>query len=820
MQQEGHLRIEGYLAHKWGLGNTLPDEHLYSRNYQSFDQSDVFLSIDNNGTLRTATTFDHEIDSDLSITIRATDNDYFSYDKNFTLLITNVQEADLDKDGIEDTLDEDIDGDGVSNRNEIVFGTNPWDYKSVNEPPLFRLQTEKLNIKENQPSGTLVGSIEAFDSENSEMLRYSMPPLYPKKIVPMAWLDSTDTETLEMDENGRVWRWKNKADLRHDFVQLEPNNRPGLGNHKQHKVIDFSGNDFLHSEGSFPVRKNFSIFMIAGINEIDSQTDSIVSFDSCNEGASFQFDSLANNGFRGRFSNTGMAQNHAFFDKSQMGTVLYELIFNWDEQLIQCFLNGNNKGKILYSEPPGNHHVFRIFADSELNQFPKGFVGEVMFFDHAIAAENRKQVESYLGNKWELILHDPVLPHLFELKPDGTLYTTSELDYERDSNYTISVTVSDDQNLTTERKFVITVENQIEDADEDGVEDFYDPDDDNDGLLDEADPDDDNDGFSDSDELAYGSNPLDANSLANAKPTSITLDNFSILEGKPIGTLIGTLSKVDPDTGDRHSYSLIDGAGSRNNTSFSINLKNEIRSNQIFDYETDHKNQHVRIRVKDQHNAMLEKIFTIQIKDWDENLPIVQTLVAEKKGEKEYRLGGQILFVGGTSIFETGFILSTTISLTNPIRITSKPDLKNKEFFSLFTELLPNTTYYFRAYAINQAGENRGSLKKFSTALQIDSNTWYFRTKALPGGWRKSNWFGAFQPTEHQWLYHSEMGWLYPSPMENSSLWLWNQADGWRWTQEGVYPYLFRWRDSAWIYLQGRISGRLIYYNYSTQSYE
>ena len=73
MQQEEHLRIEGYLAHKWGLGNSsLPDEHLYSRNYQSFDQSDVFLSIDNNGTLRTATTFDHEVDANLTISIRGT----------------------------------------------------------------------------------------------------------------------------------------------------------------------------------------------------------------------------------------------------------------------------------------------------------------------------------------------------------------------------------------------------------------------------------------------------------------------------------------------------------------------------------------------------------------------------------------------------------------------------------------------------------------------------------------------------------------------------------------------------------------------------
>ncbi|MBT7650034.1 MAG: hypothetical protein HN553_03555, partial [Opitutae bacterium] len=106
------------------------------------------------------------------------------------------------------------------------------------------------------------------------------------------------------------------------------------------------------------------------------------------------------------------------------------------------------------------------------------------------------------------------------------------------------------------------------------------------------------------------------------------------------------------------------------------------------------------------------------------------------------------------------------------------------------------------------------------TAQKIDPNSWYSTAEALPGGWKMSDWLGAFRPTEHQWIYHAEMGWLYPSPMEDGSLWLWNQTDGWRWTQDGVYPYLFRWKDSAWVYLQGRINGRLIYYNYSTQTYE
>ncbi|MDC1309574.1 cadherin domain-containing protein [Opitutales bacterium] len=201
-------------------------------------------------------------------------------------------------------------------------------------------------------------------------------------------------------------------------------------------------------------------------------------------------------------------------------------------------------------------------------------------------------------------------------------------------------------------------------------------------------------------------------------------------------------------------------------------------------------------------------------------VPIVETFPPDHDGNGTYHLGGRILTDGGSSPFEVGIVLSTKISLSDPIRIATQRDQNSSVFHVSYADLLPGKTYYLRAYAVNQAGENQGSLKKFKTAQKIDPDSWYSKAEALPGGWKMSDWLGAFRPTEHQWIYHAEMGWLYPSPMEDGSLWLWNQTDGWRWTQQGVYPYLFRWKDSAWVYLQGRINGRILYYNYSTQSYE
>ena len=95
---------------------------------------------------------------------------------------------------------------------------------------------------------------------------------------------------------------------------------------------------------------------------------------------------------------------------------------------------------------------------------------------------------------------------LFSLDENGTLSSAVIFDYENNqSNYSIRVKVTDEHNAYLEKTFAISLLNEIEDLDGDGVEDFYDADDDNDGFSDVA-------------EIAYGSDPRDADSVANAAP--------------------------------------------------------------------------------------------------------------------------------------------------------------------------------------------------------------------------------------------------------------------------------------------------------------
>ena len=93
---------------------------------------------------------------------------------------------------------------------------------------------------------------------------------------------------------------------------------------------------------------------------------------------------------------------------------------------------------------------------------------------------------------------------------------------------------------------------------------------DGDGTEDHYDDDIDGDGFSNADEIAYGSNPLDPNSLANAAPNSLELNGTTILENQPAGTRVGQLRATDPDGNVSLNFRFAEGEGAGDNALFAI----------------------------------------------------------------------------------------------------------------------------------------------------------------------------------------------------------------------------------------------------------
>ena len=142
---------------------------------------------------------------------------------------------------------------------------------------------------------------------------------------------------------------------------------------------------------------------------------------------------------------------------------------------------------------------------------------------------------------------DPISNESFTLDENGILRTVEVLDYEKNASLFIRAKATDKAGLLTKKGFVVEVINEIEDLDGDGTEDAHD--DDIDG-----------DGFSNEEELAYGSDPFDRQSMVNAPPTDIIMQGGEIEENQPVGTLVARFFAVDADTNDTFSYQLIDSA--------------------------------------------------------------------------------------------------------------------------------------------------------------------------------------------------------------------------------------------------------------------
>jgi VCBS repeat-containing protein len=98
---------------------------------------------------------------------------------------------------------------------------------------------------------------------------------------------------------------------------------------------------------------------------------------------------------------------------------------------------------------------------------------------------------------------------------------------------------------------------------------------------------------------------------ASDVPTGINLDASSVGEGQPAGTLVGSFSTADPDTGDIFAYSLASGGGDDDNALFTIAGSN-LRTAAVFDYETK-SSYSIRVRSTDSGTLYYEEVFVIAV---------------------------------------------------------------------------------------------------------------------------------------------------------------------------------------------------------------
>ena len=583
--------------------------HLYGFSNREALSENQFFSLEQNGTLRTATTdFDFENDQNHTIRVRVTDDHGISILRNLPVIVSNIVE-DMDNDGVEDAYDTDIDGDGIPNDVEISNGSNPKDSSSINNPPNSISGTGSFTIAENSPAQSILGHFTSDDPDFNSSLTLSITPNYPEDLNPSIWLDADDHESI-IKKSGRVEQWRDKSGNANHFSQNMYNSRPAYGSRTQNnrQVVDFDGGDWLRSNQIFATGSDFSIFAVAKIDGINNNYDALFSLG--NTSPSFTFDSGWGSQFRMRLSVSSMGSSKTFSTTGKHGTSTYGLIFDLNASTASAYLDGNLMGTTTYSAAPNQvSNSLTLFASRDSKHKPDGFMAEFLVYPEAVSDFDRERIDKYLSHKWGLSSWKPNIAELFNLESNGTLRTVTGLDYETDTNHSIRLKASDQFGAMYYKDFIVTVTNVVEDLDLDGIEDHYDTDDDGDGFTDEV-------------EIAYGSDPRDPNSVANTAPSAISVNPASFPENRPENSIVGTLSTNDPDPNPIITYVLVDGNGSDDNSIFQITGVNQLRVTPSFDYETSKNSFSIRLKATDQYGASTEQIITISLTNIVEDLDL------------------------------------------------------------------------------------------------------------------------------------------------------------------------------------------------------
>ncbi len=118
------------------------------------------------------------------------------------------------------------------------------------------------------------------------------------------------------------------------------------------------------------------------------------------------------------------------------------------------------------------------------------------------------------------------------------------------------------------------------------------------------------------------------------------------------------------------------------------------------------------------------------------------------------------------------------------------------------------------------AGGAHGQGAVFSLAVSPASGLWQGATE-LGGGWMWLDWFGYFNLNNSPWINHLTLGWLYPYGTSTGSIWFWDPVmRSFWWTNQSIYPYLFRQSDGAWLFYEEGASNPRWFYNFKTGLWE
>lgn len=200
---------------------------------------------------------------------------------------------------------------------------------------------------------------------------------------------------------------------------------------------------------------------------------------------------------------------------------------------------------------------------------------------------------------------------------------------------------------------------------------------------------------------------------SNDAPTGISLNTNSINENLPAGTVIATISSVDADANQNHTYSLVSGLGADNNNLFNI-VGNQLRSSASFNFEQNTSFK-IRIQTNDGNGGTFADTFTVFVlnaNDAPTNITLSNNILVEN------RPVNTIVGVLSTTDQDAGDLF--TYSFANvtgndnnafyingdQIRTNTNFDFEGKQVYTIYIQTSDGLANFQKQFVINIADSN------------------------------------------------------------------------------------------------------------------
>jgi Bacterial Ig-like domain len=177
----------------------------------------------------------------------------------------------------------------------------------------------------------------------------------------------------------------------------------------------------------------------------------------------------------------------------------------------------------------------------------------------------------------------------------------------------------------------------------------------------------------------------------NEAPLNFALSSNTAPEKTPVGSVIGNFTTINPDAGDTHAYSLVNGVGDSDNNAFTIS-SNQLRLQVSPDFETK-SSYALRVKTTDAGGLSIEKQLTVNITNVNE-APTSLVLDVDRVSENSPvgtvigKLTSTDPDVGDTHSYSlitgNGDQDNTKFSLTsNELRLNFVPDFETQSVYHL-----------------------------------------------------------------------------------------------------------------------------------------